>query len=329
MRFTIIMFLAITLIVVAVPNLVFLLSKIIAWGRGRSLGYAWFGYSSLVLLILWVGMFVYGMVWGRFECKVTQVDYVNKAVPAKFDGYKVVQISDLHLDGWRGHEDLLRERIASINELDADLICFTGDLVSLSRAELNGFEPILKELKAKDGVVAIMGNHDYLPYDGLPPLRSMRSKAYEIKMLQRDITDKLGWRLLLNEHMVLHRGSDSIAVIGCENQSMGVHSVVRRGNLKKAAKGTEGMFRILLTHDPTHWRGEVLGKTDIELTLAGHTHGMQIKLFGLSIGPLVYREYEGMYAEGGQSLYINVGLGATMPMRVGATPEITLIRLKR
>ena len=329
MRFTIIMFVVITLVVAAVPNLVFVVSRSVAWLRGRQLGYGWFGYATLAMTALWVMMFVYGMVWGRFECKVTQVTYRNEAIPAAFEGYTIVQISDLHLDGWRGHEELLKERVATINGIDADLICFTGDLVSLSRAELHGFEEILGGLKAKDGVVAVMGNHDYLPYDGLPPLRSPRSKAKEIEILQRDITDRLGWRLLLNENVIIRRGNDSIAVIGCENQSMGVHSIIRRGNLKKAATGTEGMFRILLTHDPTHWRGEVLGKTDIHLTLSGHTHGMQVKLFGLSQGPLIYSEYEGLYSEGGQSLYVNIGLGATMPMRIGATPEITVMRLIR
>ena len=108
MRFTIIMFVVITLVVAAVPNLVFVVSRSVAWLRGRQLGYGWFGYATLAMTALWVMMFVYGMVWGRFECKVTQVTYRNEAIPAAFEGYTIVQISDLHLDGWRGHEELLK-----------------------------------------------------------------------------------------------------------------------------------------------------------------------------------------------------------------------------
>ena len=144
--------------------------------------------------------------------------------------------------------------------------------------------------------------------------------------------DELGLELLLNNNLLILRGNDSIAIVGCENQSMGIHSIIRRGNLTKALEGTDQSFRIILTHDPTHWRGEILGKArskdDGTLTLSGHTHSGQFRVLGFSVARFIYKEYDGLYTEGNQHLYINIGLGGTMPMRIGATPEITLITLR-
>jgi predicted MPP superfamily phosphohydrolase len=138
---------------------------------------------------------------------------------------------------------------------------------------------------------------------------------------------EMGWDLILNEHRIIRKGQDSIAVIGVENTSPSKH-FPSRGDLNKASEGTEGMFRMLLTHDPMHWEAEITGK-DYPLTLSGHTHAMQVSIFGWSPSSLIFRQHKGLYTEGNQSIYVNKGLGETIfPARIGARPEITLITLK-
>lgn len=191
--------------------------------------------------------------------------------------------------------------------------------------ELEPLADVLKAMHATDGVVSILGNHDYDPYaPGLSP-RERQARVDTLAHMQRHL---LGWHLLLNEHMIIRRGTDSLAILGVENQSCGAHQVIRRGDLHRAMQGTDGMFRILLSHDPSHWRAEVLGQTDIPLTLSGHTHAMQFRILGFTPSRWVYPECDGRYDEQGQTLYVNIGLGGTLPMRIGATPEITLITLR-
>ena len=204
-----------------------------------------------------------------------------KGLPESFKGYRIVHISDLHINGYEGKDNLLLSIIKEINALKPDLICFTGDLVSIDEAELTHFLPLLRQLKAKDGVISIMGNHDYMPYKRNV---SNKERAMNVAELQRMEREDLGWKLLLNENTFIHRGNDSIAIVGSENQSLGIHSIIRRGNLTKALEGTDQSFRIILTHDPTHWRGEILGKArskdDGTLTLSGHTHSGQFRVLG-------------------------------------------------
>lgn len=308
------------------PHLLYLLLKVVSLLFNFRLSYRPFGIAALIVLLVWLLTGLYGNVFGRFQFEFIHFDYSNPRIPPSFEGYKIVQISDLHLDGWAGHEDKLSKIVDSINALRPNLICFTGDLVSLSSDEIQPFVPILKRLKASDGVISILGNHDYLPYK-----RGVSNK--ERSMAVNNIIDMerldLGWRLLLNEHFVIRQPQgDSIAIIGCENQSSGFHPVIQRGCLDEASKGTDGMFRILLTHDPSHWRHEVVKDTDIPLTLSGHTHAMQLRLFGWTPSGWFYPECNGRYDDGEQTLYVNIGLGGTLPMRIGATPEITLITLK-
>lgn len=319
--FTVIICLAIFL----VPNIVYLIVKGICLVFHFRCTWRPFMLTALGLVVLWLVLSVYGYCWGRFRHEQKHIELTITGLPDGFRGYNIVHISNLHLDGYIGHEQEMRAIVDEINSLDADVIFFTGDLVSLSERELDTFVPILRSLKARDGVYSILGNHDYMPYT-----RGWNNKQREehLQKLVRMEKEDLGWHLLMNEYAVLHRGSDSLAVIGCENQSLGIHNVVVRGDLKKAMAGTDGMCRILLTHDPTHWRGEVLGKTDIPLTLSGHTHGGQVNFFGLFyFSTFIYKEHAGLYTANGQNLYVNIGLGATMPMRIGATPEITRITL--
>lgn len=326
MKFFLFSLVVISLIIVLVPSIIYLLSKLLGMVFHYHVGYRPFGLTILGLIALWIALAVYGNLYGRFLHEEKNVELQFASLPEAFDGYHIVHLSDFHLDGWIGHTDKMQAIVDEVNALNPDAIFFTGDLVSLEEKELEEFMPILSKLKAKDGVFSIMGNHDYQPYNRL---WSDKERAEHVAHLQQ-MERQMGWNLLLNENAFIHRGEDSIAILGSENHSMGVHNVVARGNLKKTMEGTDGMFRILLTHDPTHWRGEVLGKTDIPLTLSGHTHGGQMNVFGLFyVSTFIYKEHAGLYEENGQKLYVNIGLGGTMPMRVGATPEITSIKISR
>lgn len=312
-----------TFILLLLPHLLFAVARVIGWIFGFPVPYKGFGIASIVLVGVGVMLYVYGNRFGRFRSEVRQATITTR-LPQSFHGYRIVHISDLHLDGWRGHEKALQKVVERINALHPDLICFTGDLISLSAAEVTPFVSILQHLSAADGVVSVLGNHDYLPYSRhLTPRERMEETARLVSM-QRDT---LGWQLLLNSHLLITRQTDTIAILGCENHSVGAHPVVKRGNLPAAMKDTEGLFRILLTHDPSQWRAEVVEKTDIPLTLSGHTHAMQFRLMGFTPSSLLYPECDGLYTAGSQSLYVNIGLGGTLPMRIGATPEVTLITL--
>ena len=355
----IISFLLISVGVALLPHLVYLVAKIISLIAHFHVAYKPFGYTALGLVGLWLILFCWGYFFGRYFHEVKPVTIACKGLPKAYDGFRIVQISDLHLDGWVGHEDELLGIVNEINALKPDAIVFTGDLVSLDESELKPFIPILSKLKSPNGVVSIMGNHDYLPYN-----RSLSDKerAYKISDLQRMQKEELGWKLLLNDNCpVLPKDYDKpnpafgtissnphsdlpvlesapslgregggvsfVSFIGCENQSMGIHNVIARGDLKKASEGTENHYPIILTHDPTHWRGEIV-KGRPSLTLSGHTHAGQFRVLGWSVARFLYDEYDGLYTDGDHNLYVNIGLGGTMPMRIGATPEITLIELK-
>lgn len=320
---------AITLGVALLPHIAYIIAKVLALFFHFHVPYRPFGFTALGLAGLWLCLFAYGNLFGRYFHETKKVEIPCKGLPESFKGYRIVHISDLHINGYEGKDNLLLSIIKEINALKPDLICFTGDLVSIDEAELTHFLPLLRQLKAKDGVISIMGNHDYMPYKRNV---SNKERAMNVAELQRMEREDLGWKLLLNENTFIHRGNDSIAIVGSENQSMGIHSIIRRGNLTKALEGTDNSFRIILTHDPTHWRGEILGKArskdDGTLTLSGHTHSGQFRVLGFSVARFIYKEYDGLYTEGNQHLYINIGLGGTMPMRIGATPEITLITLR-
>lgn len=324
--FLIILSVVFTLILLLIPQAVFLLAWIVSKIFHFSLPWWPFAWCSAGLAVLWWAMYAYGHYWGRFRYEVNPLDYRSHLLPASFQDYRIVHISDLHLDGWQGHEHKLEHFVEVINSLQPDAIVFTGDLVSFNYREALPFTNILSLLKARDGVFSILGNHDYDPYEGGITPTERQANLQTLVNLQRDT---LQWRLLLNEHAIIRRGTDSIAIIGVENQSCGAHQVIRRGRLDEAMSGTDGLFRILLSHDPSHWRAEVVGQTDIPLTLSGHTHAMQFRIFGFTPSRWVYPDCDGRYDVGPQTLYVNIGLGGTLPMRIGATPEITLITLRR
>lgn len=279
-----------------------------------------FNFAGILLGGALIGFVLYG-IWNIFTFQVNKVEFVSPKVPEAFNGYKIVHLSDIHIGSWNQNGKNLEEAVSLINDQHADAIFFTGDLVNNLAEELEPFKAILAKLQAPDGIYSVLGNHDYASY-----VRCDSAQA-----IRRLITTEraMGWHLLLNEHAIISRNGESIAVIGVENQ--GRYPFPQLGDLTKASAGTESMFRILLSHDPTHWRDEVLPKTDIPLTLSGHTHASQIDLSWFSPSKSIYSENSGMYVQGNQSLYVNVGLGYTFfPIRIGdAKPEITVITLKK
>ena len=190
--------------------------------------------------------------------------------------------------------------------------------------ELDGFTSILSRLHAPDGVYSILGNHDYGTYYRWANAQEEADNLQRLKDLQQG----MDWRMLNNDHTVLHHQGDSIALIGVEND--GEPPFSQHADLARASHDTNGLFSILLSHNPTHWRRQVLPESDIDLMLSGHTHAMQMSLFGHSIASLRYPEWSGFYYEGTRALYVNVGIGYVgLPFRFGAWPEITVITLRR
>lgn len=280
---------------------------------------------GLLSLIIPVAAIAYGTLFERNWYQVKEAAIESPSLPESFDGFNIAQVSDIHLRSFARRPESLRRAVERINSLNPDIVCFTGDLVSMDVSEMEGFEDILKGIKVP--VYSVLGNHDYHIYagkNGEVDDSIIDAKVEELKKRER----ALGWNLLLNRNEIISRGSDSLAVIGVENTSASDH-FPSHGDLQAAMKGTEGCFRILLSHDPTHWDMEVKGK-DIPIMLSGHTHAIQFSLLGWCPCRYLFKQYRGLYSEGGQSLYVNIGLGETIfPARIGTRPEITLITLKR
>ena len=280
--------------------------------------------TGLTLAVISIVMIIYGSFIGRTQFDVKEVTYSSPKLPSAFDGYRIVQLSDIHIGSWQGNASAIQKLVKLVNEQQADLIVFTGDLVNHRAVELNDFQDILAGLKAKDGVYSILGNHDYGPYFHWKSKDEQDDNLNDL--LQRQAA--MGWKLLNNSHTILIQGSDSIALIGVENE--GEPPFSQYADLPEAMRGTEEMFQILLSHNPTHWRREVLPQTDIDLMLAGHTHAMQLKFGNHSPSSYIYPEWSGMYLEGTRGLYVNEGIGYVgLPFRFGAWPEITVLTLRR
>ena len=279
--------------------------------------------TGLLALFIPPLVMVYGAWIGRERPQLKEVELRLENLPESFDGYRLVQISDIHARSYANRQKSLQRIVGIINNQNPDLIAFTGDIITLDASELESIKEILKELKAKDGIVAVVGNHDYGIYSD--PAHKRPSGEILSDVIKEEKT--MGWNVLMDENMKISRNQDSIAVVGVQNTSPSRH-FPSKGNLNKASVGTEGMFRILLTHDPLHWEAEILGK-DYPLTLSGHTHAMQFSLLGWCPSRYIFKQYRGLYSEGQQHLYVNIGLGETiLPFRIGTPPEITLITLR-
>ncbi|MBQ8673088.1 MAG: metallophosphoesterase [Bacteroides sp.] len=282
-----------------------------------------FNVAGMLLGATIFGCTLYGATIGVERVEVKEVPLHLSNLPEGFRGYRVVQLSDLHVGSWKGHPEVMEKMVEKVNALQPDLILFTGDLVNQRSDELPEFAPILSRLKAKDGVYSVLGNHDYGDYYRWP---SPQDKADNMESLLKQQAD-MGWHLLNNEHVLLYRGGDTIVLAGVEND--GEPPFSQHADLQRTMQGTDGRFCILMSHNPTHWRREVLPHGGIDLMLAGHTHAMQSQLFGRSLAALKYPEWSGLYREEGRMLYVNVGIGYVgLPFRFGAWPEITLFTLQ-
>lgn len=280
--------------------------------------------SVIVVITMLMGAYVTPR---KFEVTHVQVSIPN--LPATFEGFKIVQISDIHLGSWNRKFKKLKPVIDLVNQQNADIIVFTGDMVNNFAEEAEGWQPYFLEMKAKNGKFAVLGNHDYGDYTDW----ETEDKRTDNKLAISKSIRGFGFRLLLNENVQLKNGTDSILLVGVEN--WGKTQKFRYSNLNKALKDSSPVQpKILLSHDPNHWDAEISGKKDIVLTLSGHTHAAQL---GIKIGKrlfspasFVFKYWSGLYESNSQYIYVNRGIGYIgLPMQIGVRPEITVIELKR
>ena len=277
--------------------------------------------------------FIYGMVRGAYRYRIHTVKVKSPNLPEAFDGFKIVQLSDMHCGSFMTTEPLVKA-FNMVLEQKPDAIFFTGDLVNNEANETEMHLETYKMLKAPYGVYSILGNHDYGDYK---KWKTDELKKQNLDTL-KDIQKQSGWRLLMNEHVPIEKDGQKIALLGIENWG-GNLNFPRYGKLENAHAGTEAYpYKILLSHDPSHWDVQVSQETkynDIDLTLSGHTHGMQ---FGIEIPGIIkwspikymYKHWAGLYKQDNQYLYVNRGLGFLgYPGRLGIWPEITVIELSR
>ena len=276
------------------------------------------------------GGFLYGVTWGKYAYRTERHRVALPGLPPSLTGLKVVQISDAHLGSFTGTPEPVLEALQRINAMEPDLILFTGDLVNTLAKEAEPWVEAFAGLKARLGKYSIMGNHDYADYGNF----TEEERAASIQRLHA-IHREMGFRLLLNEHERIQAADGEIVLAGVENWGRGFR---QSGDLQKALAGSghEERCTILMSHDPTHWEEQVMGgKANVELTLSGHTHGMQMGIeipwLGLKVSPskLRYKRWGGLYQEEGQILHVNRGFGVLgFHGRVGMPPEITLLELE-
>jgi hypothetical protein len=274
------------------------------------------------------GVFMYGILKGAHHYKINRITVKLPNLPDSLKGMKLVQISDIHAGSF-WDKPAVEKGVSLIRGLKADMVVFTGDLVNNTADEMDEYKSVFSKISAPKGVYSILGNHDYGDYVPWPSEEAKKENMDQLKKTHAD----MGWKLLLDEHVMVGEGEDQLAVIGIENWGARGR-FPKYGDLKKAAEGTENAkARILLSHDPSHWRAEVTEEyPDIDLTLSGHTHGMQfgVETAGFKWSPVkyMYPEWAGLYKEGKQMLYVNRGFGYLgYPGRFGIRPEITLITL--
>lgn len=262
----------------------------------------------------------------RYQVRRVSLSFPN--LPASFRGTKIVQIADIHSGSFTDKEAVMKGVQKVIDE-KPDLILFVGDLVNNVADEMADYMDVFDKLKAPMGVYSTLGNHDYGDYVHWDSAEAKKANLDKLKQIHAD----LGWRLLMNEHVALEKENEKIALIGIENWSTKAR-FPKYGDMKKAYEGSESYpFKILMSHDPSHWDGEVRKHyPDVDLTLSGHTHGMQfgLELPGFKWSPVqyIYKQWAGLYEQGSQTLYVNRGYGFIgYPGRVGILPEITVIEL--
>lgn len=285
--------------------------------------------GEVLAVVVFVAMW-WGALVNRYSIDIREVSFESEALPEAFDGLRAVQISDIHTGSYGTDTAYLAKVVEAVNALTPDVILFTGDIVNRHSSELEPFTGVLGRLRAPYGVYSVVGNHDYGDYYVWP---SPEAKVADRRHLV-ELQEGMGWKMLNNATAVIHRGADSIAIVGVEN--IGDPPFPVYGDLDKAYPGdlADPVFKILMSHNPAHWTADIADAPDknIPLTLSGHTHAMQMEVLGVSPAALRYSTWGGMYsdADGSHSLYVNIGIGEVgIPARIGATPEITLFTLSR
>ena len=313
------------LICISIPKLVFVLTAL----TGKALGLALPAAETptvrigMWLAVLTAAIQIYGSVWGWQRLQVKRQHLYLQGLPTAFDGYRVVQLSDLHLGTYGGDTAFMARLVDSVNSLRPDLIVFTGDMVNTSAAEAVPYVQVLRRLQATDGVLSVLGNHDYMTYQpGLSPA----GQRAELQTLLR-AQQLMGWQVLNNAHQAIVRQGDTLYVAGVEN--VGKPPFPTRGNLDKALRGIPPQAcTLLLSHDPWHWRHGVVGnRPQPVLTLSGHTHALQMQIGSFSPARWLMPEWGGLYREGEQQLYVSTGIGGSVPYRLGAWPQIEFFTL--
>ena len=355
-----------------VPKLIFCIFSLLGRGTGLIAGsevlrgglHTGFDVAGIVVAGCFLLSAVYGLVYGPKRLVVREETLAFKDLPASFDGYRIVHLSDLHVGGY-ADAGMMEKLVSTVNGLDADMIAFTGDLVNSSPSELDtAVTAALSSMRARDGVFSVVGNHDYCEYHDYSTAGGAARAFAEVVRRERE----MGWKVLLDSSAVIVRPAvrtgqeqdigrkeDSIYVIGVEH--CGKPPFGSRGDLRRALYGvppvffsadsaavglagsdtvrSSSPFKILLSHDPSHWRLEVLRNSDIQLTLSGHTHAMQFRIGRFSPSRWMYREWYGVYREpaadstGARVLNVSAGIGGSFPFRIGAWPEVVVITLRR
>lgn len=316
---------------VYVPKYLFFIIDLIAripqlFGRKR---WIWVSRCAIALSVITFATFWWGTLINRYTLQIREVTIDIPGLPQRFDGFRIVQFSDFHVGTYGEDISFVEEVVAVINDLQPDAIFFTGDIVNRHSSELRPFVEPLSKLQSPSGVTAILGNHDYGDYYNWPDKEAKMRNMQELYTL----FNRMGWRLLRNESYWLVRGNDSIVVLGVEN--IGDPPFPIYGSLTKAYPTLDDdKTKILLSHNPAHWVDSISGHSDknIALTLSGHTHAMQMTFGNWSPASWRYKTWGGLYADKDKvhQLYVNIGLGTVgLPMRIGATPEITLITLHK
>lgn len=273
---------------------------------------------------------IYGVFVGKYNFKVREETIVFKDLPEGFDGLKVLQISDLHVGSW-DNKDAIEKGIEIINQQEYDILLFTGDFVNTLATEADPWIETLQKIKTpKYGKYAVLGNHDYGEY---VKWDTEAAKEANFTAIKNNI-EKSGFQLLLNENVVVKNNSDSIYLLGVENWGL---NFKKAGDLKKTSENVPAnAFKIVMTHDPSHWDAEIVNhQQKYQLTLSGHTHGMQFgfdipKVLEWSPAKYIYPEWGGLYNKGHQYIYVNRGFGFhAYSGRVGIWPEITVLELKK
>ncbi|MFH6981916.1 metallophosphoesterase [Marinoscillum luteum] len=284
--------------------------------------------SAIIAGTVPIAVFSFGIVSGAHDYRIRRREIVSSNVPKAFDGLRIVQVSDIHTGSFF-NKTAVAGGVDLINQQKGDMVFFTGDLVNNQSEEAKPYLDIFRKIDAPMGVYSTMGNHDYGDYRSWASPQAKQADVYQLQEMHR----YMGWDILLNENRLIKEGSDQIAILGLENWGAGRFS--KYGDLAKTYAGAEeAPFKILLSHDPSHWDAQVRPEyPDIDLMLAGHTHGMQ---FGIEIGDFrwspsqyIYKQWADLYKSGNQYLYVNRGFGFLgYPGRVGILPEITVLELK-